>query len=422
MRLTATAWLLSIALAGCSRESPAPHAFDTARVERRDISVTVEAAGVVEPLTTVEIKSKASGEVLALHAETGDHVEPGALLVQIDKREPRNRVAQAEAGVRAARARRDVARSQTERATKLLESRTLTQSEFEQTVLELANSEAQVVTAQVELENARIALGDTEVRAPAAGTIIEKHIERGQVISSPTRDVGGGTLLLKMADLSTVQVRTLVDETDIGKIRPGMPGRIAVSAFPNQPFTGQVAKIEPQAIEEQNVTMFAVLITLHNQGDLLKPGMNADVEINIAQRDDVLAVPTSALRTDRDLASSAQVLGMSEEKLRDELGERAPQRGASSVAKGAQRDAPPADYEFGGDYWVVALENGQPRGVRVRTGVTNLEFSEVLAGLQESQEIYLLPSSSLVESQGQMRERILRREAGVPGISRPANN
>ena len=91
----------------------------------------------------------------------------------------------------------------------------------------------------LEPQDARIAMDDTDVRAPIAGTIISKNVERGQVISSPTRDVGGGTVLLKMADLNLVQVRTLVDETDIGKVRPGARASVTVDAYPNQPFTGE---------------------------------------------------------------------------------------------------------------------------------------------------------------------------------------
>ena len=105
------------------------------------------------------------------------------------------------------------------------------------------------------------------------------------MITSTTQAVSGGTMLMKMADLTTVQVRTRVDETDIGKIQPGMPTRVTVAAYPNQPFDGEVLKIEPQAIVEQNVTMFSVLIKIANRGGLLKPGMNADVQIQIANRD-----------------------------------------------------------------------------------------------------------------------------------------
>ena len=121
-----------------------------------------------------------------------------------------------------AKAQLQNAETQRSRADELFKSQSITQQEHEQAVLDYANAKAEVVGAQVAVENAKITLEDTDVRAPITGTIIEKNVERGQVISSPINDVGGGTVLLKMADLNLVQVRTLVDETDIGKIQPGL--------------------------------------------------------------------------------------------------------------------------------------------------------------------------------------------------------
>ncbi|HJR69427.1 MAG TPA: efflux RND transporter periplasmic adaptor subunit, partial [Gammaproteobacteria bacterium] len=315
-------WLIpAVALAGCERgpQVAAPEVYDSAAVETRDIEVTVDAAGVVEPESTVEVKSKASGEVLRVHAETGDVVEAGKLLVEIDQRTPRNRLSETEAALVAARARRQIAETQMQRAAALFKSQTLTQADYEQTQLEFANAESMVVAATVAVENARITLEDTAVRAPITGTIIEKAVEPGIVITSPTQAVSGGTVLMKMADLTSVQVRTRVDETDIGKIRPGMSTRVTVAAYPNQPFDGEVLKIEPQAIVEQNVTMFAVLIKIVNRGGLLKPGMNAEVQIEIANREGVPAVPTAALRADSDVTLTAAMLGLQEAELRQEL-------------------------------------------------------------------------------------------------------
>ena len=308
-------------LAGCEQapEVAASAVYEAAEVETRSIQVTVDAAGVVEPESTVEVKSKASGEVLTVHAETGDVVEAGSLLVEIDKRTPRNRLSETEAALVAAQARRKIAQTQMERAASLFKSQTLTQADYEQTQLEFANAESQVVSTNVAVENARITLDDTDVRAPITGTIIEKTVEPGIVITSPTNAVSGGSVLMKMADLTSVQVRTRVDETDIGKIQPGMLTRVTVAAYPNQPFEGEVLKIEPQAIVEQNVTMFAVLIKIANRGGLLKPGMNAEVEIQIANREGVPAVPTAALRADSDVTLTAAMLGIDEADLRKEL-------------------------------------------------------------------------------------------------------
>src|SRR5688572_5524526 len=302
----------------CKKETPPP-AYQAVPVERRDIVVSAQASGAVQPDTTVEVKSKASGEILSLDVETGQVVKRGDLMVRVDPRIPRNAVAQAQADLEVAQARLTNANSQKRRADELFKSQSITEQEHEQALLDYANANAEVIRARVALDNARDQLDDTNVRAPINGTIIEKQVERGQVISSPTNDVGGGTVLLKMADLNLVQVRTLVDETDIGKVQPGQRATVTVDAFPTQPFSGTVLKIEPQAQTEQNVTMFPVLVRIDNRDGLLRPGMNAEVEVHVGRRNDVLAVPSAALRTQRDVGSAAQVLGLSPEAVQQQL-------------------------------------------------------------------------------------------------------
>jgi HlyD family secretion protein len=269
-------------LAACKKEEP-PVTYQALPVSRGDIVVTAQATGTVQPDTVVEVKSKASGEILDLKVETGQVVKRGALMVRVDPRNPRNTLAQAQADLDVARARVANATSQKRRADELFKSQSITEQEHETALLDYANAKAEEVRAQVAVENAKDQLDDTNVLAPITGTIIEKDVERGQVISSPTKDVGGGTVLLKMADLNLVQVRTLVDETDIGKIQPGQSATVTVDAFPNRPFQGEVLKIEPQAQTEQNVTMFPVLVRIDNRQGLLRPGMNAEVEIHVGE-------------------------------------------------------------------------------------------------------------------------------------------
>ncbi len=499
-------WLIPIAaLVGCEQASEvvAPALYDSASVETRSIQVTVDAAGVVEPESVIEVKSKASGEVLAVHAETGDIVEAGSLLVEIDKRTPRNALSQTEAALTAAQARRKIAQTQMERAASLFKSQTLTQSDYEVTQLEFANAESQVVSARVAVENARITLEDTDVRAPIMGTVIEKTVEPGTVIASTTQNVSGGTTLMKMADLTTVQVRTRVDETDIGKIQPGMPTKVTVAAYPNQPFEGEVLKIEPQALVEQNVTQFSVLIKIANRGGLLKPGMNAEVQIQIANREGVAAVPTAALRAETDVPLTAVMLGVDEAVLRKEIwpeggpaaapaknmlsiGGReielpegvdaakvtalwqkrqsgqeltaeertlmrtvmqqaggnfsgggggnfgggnaragAPPGGGGNFVSGAPSQVPAqaarvnTDYLFGGDYWVIALRGNEPVPVAVKTGLTDLEYSEIVSGLEPGDRVLLLPSTSLFEQQERLQEFINQRFGSTTPFQQP---
>ncbi len=311
-------FLAILAVAGCKKDAP-PLVYQAVPVEHRDIVVSAQAAGAIQPDTTVEVKSKASGEILQMLVETGQTVARGSLMVRVDPRTPKNTVAQAEAELEVARAQQTNATAQRQRADELFKSQSITQTEHEQAILDYANAKAAVIRAQVALENARIRLEDTDVRAPITGTIIEKSVERGQVISSPTSDVGGGTVLLKMADLNLVQVRTLVDETDIGKIRSGLRATVTVDAYPNSPFEGTVLKIEPQAETLQNVTMFPVLVRIENRDGRLKPGMNTEVEIHVGRRDSVLAIPNASLRTQRDVGSAAQVLGLDSQAVRQQL-------------------------------------------------------------------------------------------------------
>jgi HlyD family secretion protein len=406
---------LALGLAACAQERDAQPMYDTAKADRRSIEVSVSSAGVVEPLATVEVKSKASGEVLDVLVEVGDHVQRDTLLVRIDPRTVRNDLAQREAELKAALSRREIARSQMTRAEALLAKGTFTQLDPEQAALDRANAEADVVAAQVSVENARIAVDDTDVRAPIAGTVIQKPVERGQVISSPTRDVAGGSPLMQMADLSKVQIRALIDETDIGKIRPAMTAKVAVAAYPNQPFPGEVVKIEPQAVIDQNVTMFAVLVSIDNRDGLLMPGMNAEVEVSIARSEDVVTIPVMALRTNRDIAATAAILGIEETELRGRLKSAA---GAVQPGGDASRGGG-KDYRFGGDFWVVmnADPGAGPEIRKVRTGITDLDRVEIIEGLTETEAVLVLPSTHLFETQQDLMDWLNRR-IGVPGIQR----
>jgi HlyD family secretion protein len=488
-----------LAVAACKKDAP-PLVYQAVPVEKRNIIVSAQAAGVIQPDTTVEVKSKASGEILEMLVETGQLVERGALMVKVDQRTPRNTLAQAEAQLEVAQARLQNAASQRSRANELFKSQSITQTEQEKAVLDYANAKAEVVGAEVAVENAKIRMADTDVRAPITGTIIEKNVERGQVISSPTSDVGGGTILLKMADLNLVQVRTLVDETDIGKIKPGLRATVTVDAYPNTPFEGEVLKVEPQAQTQQNVTMFPVIVRIQNRDGRLRPGMNSEVEIHVGQRDSVPAIPNAALRTQKDVGSAAQVLGLDPSTIQQQLaandsavaaktdsGSGRSTQAAAAAPKDSAAPAKPAgntmttpdgrtialppgvteaqvraifakrmggteltdserallrqvfagmggggrpggaprppsnDFQFGGRYIVFVLRNGQPTPVNVRTGLTDLDYSEVMSGLAIGDSVLVLPSASLIQSQQEFKQRIGNiTGGGLPGVRQTA--
>ncbi len=307
-----------LVFAACSKPPVIP-VYQAVAVQKRDITVTAQASGAINADTVVQVKSKASGEILDIKVQTGDIVRRGTLMLQVDQRIPANEVATAKATLQVDSAQLANARAQLKRQQELFAARAVTQQELEQATLAVAQANASVVRDGISLENAKIAMGDTEVRAPITGTVIEQAVQRGSVISSPTNSASGGTALLTMADLSQVQVKTWVDETDIGKIHAGMDANVTVAAFANRPFRGVVAKIEPQADTIQNVTMFPVLVSIDNRDGLLKPGMNADVKMAVGSRTGVLAVPNAALRTERDVVSAGSVLGITPADLQQML-------------------------------------------------------------------------------------------------------
>jgi len=275
-------------------------------------------------------------------------------------------------------------------------------------------------------------------------------------------------------------------------VRAGLRASVTVDAYPNQPFTGEVLKIEPQAETAQNVTMFPVMIRIENRNGLLKPGMNADVEIQVGRRDSAMAVPNAALRTQRDVNSAAQVLGIDSTRFQELMKVADAVRDSAQQAAGPARDSaapkpaaapqggatmttpdgrtitlPPgvteaqvreifrkrfsggtltaqeqavmqqlmrsfggggrpgggtrrqggSDYQFGGNYIVFVSRGNEIVPVHVRTGLTDLDYSEVVSGLKTTDSVIILPSASLVQSQQEFRQRIGSfANQGVPGM------
>jgi len=250
-------------------------------VSAKKLFVSIEASGLIEAISSVEIKSKASGEILFLGAEVGDFISKGSMLSQIDQRTPKNILDQSKSDLTASNVRLKNAEAQFNRGKELHEKGSISDKDFEDIQENFAQAKSTLVRTQVTYENAKIALDDTVVRSPVSGTVISRPVEVGQVISSPTQAVGGGTVLMTMADLSKVRVRALVDEIDVGKVSIGQKVSIKVAAYRDKEFFGTVSKIEPKARVEQNVTTFPVLIDIDNKENLLLLGMNTDVVIDV---------------------------------------------------------------------------------------------------------------------------------------------
>lgn len=332
---------------------------EIATVERGNIRIIVGSQGVVQSNLDVEIKCKASGEIVTLPYDVSDPVEEGALLVELDPIDEQRNVGQAEVQLASSKARLDQARQtlataelevknarqeaesalrsaeaqakdrreKAERTKALFEKKyaspeecetaeteavsaaeslemarvKLKQIEVQEQNLEVIRqdivlAECKVQSDSIALQNAEQRLKYTKVYAPMAGVVSERYVQIGQIISSPTSNVGGGTPLLMLSDLSRVFVLAAVDESEIGKITVGQTTDITVDAFPGLHFPGEVVRISTKGKNVSNVVTFEVKIeVLSEDKNKLRPEMTANVDIQAAEKTDVLLLPSECV-------------------------------------------------------------------------------------------------------------------------------
>ena len=389
-RLTFVIPFLLIILSSCgSNSEPQKETtfYKKESIVTKKLELSIEASGIIEAISSVEIKSKASGEVLFLGAEVGDFVDKGSILSQIDQRTPKNILDQVRSEFEASKVRLKNAESQFERGKELHSKGSISDKDFEDIQENFVQAKSTLVRTEVSFENAKIALDDTIVRSPVTGTVISRPVEVGQVISSPTSAVGGGTVLMTMADLSKVRVRALVDEIDVGKVSIGQTVSIKVAAYRDKEFFGTVAKVEPLAKIEQNVTTFPVLIDIDNDENLLLLGMNTDVVIEVMNKNVSLSAPSMSLRTRKDIYSAASILDIPKEKVDIFL---------SNKIKG----------ENFNKFIVIKESNEGPELLWVQIGSSDLSYVEILNGLNKNDTVFILPSQGLFNYQKRFKERV----------------
>lgn len=350
--------------------------FKEVLTERGPFRLAVAADGVVGPIDRIELKSKASGEVVELPIQVGSQVDQGALVAKLDQVQERIDLAQAHADLDIARAELGLAEKNAERRRELYERNAVSALDLDQTELALARARGQLVGARSALERAEELMEDTVIIAPIDGVILQKYVERGQIIASGILNVGGGTPIADIADMRTVHVSAGIDEIDIGKIGLRQSATVRAEAYPDESYTGKVVRIAPEAREEQNVTVFDVVVEVENTTGHLKSGMNASVEIVIRANSDVVSIPITALQTSGAAA------------VPQESGE------ATVLVKD------------GSDY--------QPRAIRI--GQSDQRVVEVLEGLEGGETLGIPMNSRLKEDSDVLGERIRQsRSFGVGG-------
>lgn len=381
----AAIFVLVIGLAAALRPSRQIDPAKLATVKRGDIARSVVATGKIEPLTKVEIKSKASGLVKKIFVHAGDRVHAGEVLVELDKEQLHSAVDESQANLEAAEAaqlaaeaayQRDQVAAEgpdvpflkldMERAQRLYKGGQIALSAMQNAQMnyklalnkrqaaartaamsraQVAQAKAQVAQARAALETAKENLRYATITSPMNGIVLSRDVEIGDAVSSILVLGSQATLVMTLGDTSQVFVRGKVDEADIGNVYLHQPARIVVEAFKDRTFRGRVTKIAPLGVEKDNVTTFEVRVSIDNPTGELRANMSANAEIILEQKHNVLLIPEGALVYAKNKSLSVQVPD--------------PKSGTG---------------------W---------RSVPVKIGISNGVKAEVVAGLNEGQKVIL---------------------------------
>jgi HlyD family secretion protein len=318
-----------------------------ASVERGTMIRSVVATGKVEPITKVEIKSKANGIIKALRVDVDSVVREGAVLAELDKDQLLAQVRGSEANLLAARAALEGAEAQLkknhveaegpdvefarkafQRAQSLFAQHLIAQSALDEansavdiaenrkhaaesqlvvSQAKVAEARAQVAQAQAATDRAAEDLANATIRAPINATVLTRDVELGSPVSSILNLGANATLVMTLGDIDRVFVRGRVDEADIGQVRLGQPARIRVETFKDKIFNGKVTQISPMGIEKDNVTNFEVRVSIDNPGQELKANMTANAEIVLEEHPNSLILPEAAIVYDSQKRPFADV-------------------------------------------------------------------------------------------------------------------
>jgi HlyD family secretion protein len=319
-----------------------------ATIERGTMTKSVVATGKIEPITKVEIKSKANGIIEKLMTDVDQVVRAGDVLVELDKENLTAQVREARANLQAAKAalegseaqlqknrveaeapdvefaKRNYARSQQLFADKLVSPQALddaksavdlaanrrsaAQVQLGISKAKVAESTANVAQAQAAVERAEEQLANATIRAPINATVLTRDVEIGSPVSSILNMGSAATLVMTLGDIKQVFVRGKVDEVDIGRVRLGQPARITVETFKDKKFDGKVTQISPIGTEKDNVTTFEVKVSIDNPGNELKANMTANAEIVLQEFPNSLIVPEAAITYDAKRNPTVEVL------------------------------------------------------------------------------------------------------------------
>jgi HlyD family secretion protein len=364
------------------REKEPKERFITAKAQLADLSETVVATGTLSPLDSVEVGAEVTGRVVRVNVDINDQVKAGQILVEIDPDQLNARVEESQAQLLSAQASLKNAKTTVHEAelkatrTRELHGRGLVSNQemeaadaaLERAKSSVTSASAQITVAQAGLKQAQTSRSKARILSPIDGIVLARTVEEGQTVTAGFQTP---VLFTLARDLTQMQLKVDVDEADIGKVAQGGRATFVVDAYPKRKFDSKVIRLNNLPKPDSTVVTYEALLTVDNQERLLKPGMTATATIVASEHKGVLSVPNAALRfqptgTAATQGSAAQRPNLPIPGLGGPMGGRIRPPGASGAARMGGRGES-----------VYVLENGQPKRLRIEVGASDGQRTEV---------------------------------------------
>ena len=325
--------------------------FETAKVERQDIHTSITATGTIEPVTSVTVGTQVSGIVAKLYVDYNSIVKKGQVIAELDKTNLTSELNTAKANLASAQSTLNYQHANFQRYQKLYDKGLVSADDYENAKLNYEKARETVKSSQQSVNKAQTNLGYATITSPIDGVVLSKSVEEGQTVAA---SFNTPELFTIAQDLTDMRVIADIDEADIGGVTEGQRVTFTVDAFPDDRFEGAVTQVRQQATTSSNVVTYEVVISAPNKDLKLKPGLTANVTIFTMEKNDVLAVPSKALRFIPN-----EALLQADQKIEDV-------------------DAPQK---------VWTLKDNVFKAHKVETGTSNGTLTEIVSGINEGDEV-----------------------------------
>ena len=369
--------IVAWALSGGKKEETVE--FETAKAERQNIHTTITATGTIEPVTSVTVGTQVSGIVSKLYVDYNSVVKKGQIIAELDKTNLTSELNRAKADLTSAESTLNYETANFQRYQTLFDKGLVSANDYENAKLSYQKARQAVASSKESVQKAQTNLGYATITSPIDGVVLSKSVEEGQTVAA---SFNTPELFNIAQDLTDMRVIADIDEADIGGVKEGQRVSFTVDAFPDDKFEGQVTQVRQQATTTSNVVTYEVVISAPNKDLKLKPGLTANVTIYTLEKNDVLAVPSKALRF------------IPNEAL---------------LKKGEQIE----DVEAPLKVWT--LEGNTFKAHKVETGTTNGMLTEIVSGISEGTDV-------LVDFKISGGEQEQSQQSQNPFMPRPRNN